>query len=188
MDLLIAPRKVCSPYLRRVLLPRPWEREVREYKEFHAELLGRKKSGRRWADLTITATSVLIGTAAVYNGKFIAGETITAGQPVYYDSVAKQYFKAINTVALNGNNQTTWSVVGIALSGGAVGQPIHIQSAGQITIGATVTLATEYYLSANAGGICPLADVASGHQVFRIGYADTVSTLQLDMKNLGVHP
>jgi len=140
------------------------------------------------ADLAITATLVLPGVtpAPAYNGKFIAGETITAGQPVYLDTVARRYYKAINTVALNANGLPTYTVAGVALSGGAVSQPIHIQTAGQITIGATVVATTEYYLSANAGGICPAADIPSGHQAVRIGFADSTGSLILAIQQLGL--
>lgn len=140
------------------------------------------------ADLSITPTSVLPGTTPVanYQGKFILGETVTAGMPVYLDTVVRKYFKAINTIAANTNGVFTYGVAGIALSGGAVGQPFHLQTSGQIMIGATVTAATEYYLSANAGGICPEGDIASGHRGVRIGYAETTDSLVIDIQDIGL--
>jgi hypothetical protein len=41
-------------------------------------------------------------------------------------------------------------------------------------------------LSGTAGGICPRADVTSGDDPIRIGYAKTTSVLVIDIANMGV--
>lgn len=54
------------------------------------------------------------------------------------------------------------------------------------TAGVTMTGGTAYYLSPNAGGICPLADVVSGAQVVLLGVATSTTVLRLDILNSGV--
>lgn len=110
------------------------------------------------ADLTITAASVLAGANA-HKRTGIAGATITAGQPVYEDSADSSKFK----LADNNASASTAKCVGIALHGAASGQPLTIvEEDDDFTAGATLAVGI-YALSATAGGICPVADLASGN-------------------------
>lgn len=130
-------------------------------------------------DIVITAASVLKGSDALTE-QGTAGETITAGQAVYLDS-------ADGKLKLSDNNATGKKTVrGIALHGAANGQPLMIQRAGDITIGASVTAGSRYYLSATAGGIMPEADLASGMDVVLIGLARSASVLAVDIQTPGV--
>lgn len=133
------------------------------------------------ADLTITATSVIKGSGArVSQGT--AGATITAGQTVYLDTTAGDYKLAdcdSATVAAR-------SPAGIALNGGASGQPIDVLTSGPVTIGATLTAGVAYYLSPNAGGICPVADLASGDYPTILGIATSTSVLDVKIHEAGV--
>lgn len=52
-----------------------------------------------------------------------------------------------------------------------------------ITIGATMTAGVAYYLSDTPGGICPVADLASGEYPCIIGIAKSASLL-----DVGIHP
>lgn len=132
------------------------------------------------ADLTITAASVVAGSDDVIHGT--AGETITAGQTVYKDTVTTQkYFKADSNGAA-----ATRVPVGIALNGGAVNQPVAIQRSGAITIGATLTAGVVYYQSDTPGGICPVADLASGEYPCIIGIATSTTVLKVDIQASGV--
>jgi len=128
------------------------------------------------ADLTVTPASVVSGAgAATQQGIF--GATVTAGQVVYQD--------ANSLWQLADNDSVTTSArraVGIALNGGAVNQPAVIQTAGPITIGATLTAGTDYYLSANPGGICPRADIVSGKTVCLLGLAASTTVLNLGIE------
>lgn len=108
---------------------------------------------------------------AVANGT--AGETITAGMPVYLDSTTTKYFKSDNNAA---GKKTS---AGIALNGASNGQPISVQTGGAITIGATVTVAASYYVSANAGMICPAGDLATGSDVILLGVAISTTVIQM---------
>ena len=128
-------------------------------------------------DIVITAASVQPGTDAE-GAQFeagIAGASITAGQPVYLDSTT-------NTYKLADNNDTSaaLSVVrGIALHAAATGQPLKIQTRGPITIGATVASGSVYVLSATAGGIAPVADLATGNRCTILGVGLNGSTTRL---------
>lgn len=127
------------------------------------------------SDLTITAASVVAGSGATVEAGTL-GATVTAGQVVYKSSTA-------GTWALADSDSATAEVrqaKGIALNGGASGQPVSVLREGQITIGATMTAGIPYFLSKTAGGIAPIADIASG------GYSDivgiSISTTVLSVK------
>lgn len=133
------------------------------------------------ADLTITAANVVKGSnAVVENGH--AGETITAGQAVYLDTTTMKYMLA----DANAAGAAARQVRGIALNGASNNQPLAIQRSGDITIGATLTGGTTYYLSDTPGGICPLADVGSGEYFHIIGIAKSTSVLGLSFAYSGV--
>lgn len=133
------------------------------------------------ANLTITAANVLAGTgSSVVNGT--AGATITAGQVVYRDS-------STHTFKLADANSATAEVrspLGIALNGASSGQPLAVLTGGDITIGATVTAGVAYYLSATAGGICPVADLTTGDYPTVIGIAKSTTVITVDFVESGV--
>lgn len=126
------------------------------------------------ADLTITAASVLQGSGAkVVEGT--AGAALTAGQALYLDSAANTWKLADTDSA----TAAARSCTGIALHAAGSGQPIAVQTAGSITIGATLAAGVAYYLSGTAGGICPIADVAAGDYPEVIGIATSTTVLKL---------
>lgn len=130
-------------------------------------------------DLTITAASVAKGSnATVENGT--AGATITAGQAVYLDSATGTYKLA------DSNGTGTREVRGIALHGASSGQPLQVQRAGDITIGATMVAGTAYYLSGTAGGIAPVADLLAGMDPVLIGISKSNTVLTIDVQDPGV--
>lgn len=133
------------------------------------------------ADLSITAASVVAGDNA-QTERGTAGETITAGQAVYKSAADNKFYKADNNSATAAVRQP----LGIALNGGSAGQPVVVQKSGDVTIGATLTAGTAYYLSDTAGGICPLADVGSGEYVALIGLAKSTTVLAIDIQYPGV--
>lgn len=133
------------------------------------------------ADLTITAASVVPGSNAVINRQYMAGASVTAGQPVYLDA-------ATNTWKLadaNGSAATA-EALGVALHAASSGQPLAVQTAGDITIGATVAVGTIYVLSATAGGIAPSADGATGWYTTILGVATTAAIIRLAPNISGV--
>jgi hypothetical protein len=129
------------------------------------------------ADLTITAASVVAGSNAnVERGSF--GEAVTAGQAVYKSPTTSKYMKADS----NSVTPQARDALGIALNGGALDQPAEIQKSGRITLGATLTAGTDYYLSDTPGGICPRADVGTGEYVCLLGLAESTSVLDLNIQ------
>lgn len=133
-------------------------------------------------DLSITAANVVAGSNATKESG-TAGETITAGQAVYKSSTTGKYMKADS----NSGTAEARAARGIALNGAAVNQPLVIQRAGDITIGATLDPeAPAYYLSDTPGGICPVADVGDGEYFCLIGMAKSTSVLAINIQATGV--
>lgn len=128
-------------------------------------------------DFAITASQVLPGTdasATFENG--IAGLALTAGQPVFLDAATTTYRPA------DTNATAPEAVVrGIVLHAAAVGQPIRVQSGGTLTIGAgaAVPVGGVVVLSATAGGLAPVADLATGHRTTIIGVGGALNSLIL---------
>lgn len=134
------------------------------------------------ADLSVTAANVVKGSNAVVEHGH-AGETITAGQVVYLDTSTMLYMKADADAA----TALARTPRGIALNGASLNQPLAVQTRGDITIGATLTPGTTYYLSgATAGGIAPLADVGTGEYFVVIGVAKSAAVLALALTYSGV--
>src|SRR5690348_6301733 len=126
------------------------------------------------ADLTITAANVVAGsTATIREGT--AGATVTAGQVVYLDNATSSYKLA----DCNSATAAARSPKGIALHAAAIGQPIAILTAGQITIGATVAVGVPYFLSGTPGGIRPAADNVTGDYVTYLGIGKSTSVIDV---------
>lgn len=133
------------------------------------------------ADISITAANVQAGSgAAIQRGT--AGATITAGQVVYKDSADNEY-------KLADADSATAAVkvpVGIALNGASDGQPLSVQTGGDITIGGTLVAGTTYCLSATPGAIAPQADITTGDDVVVLGVAKSTTVLALRIIVSGV--
>jgi hypothetical protein len=141
------------------------------------------------ADLTITASQVLPGaeSAGAQFAQGIAGASITAGQVLYLDS-------STNTYKLADNNDTSQALsvaAGVALHAAGSGQPIRMQIAGPITIGAGAApgVGSVFCLSATAGGIAPVADLATGNRTTILGVGGASNTIILRIySSLQVRP
>ncbi|RAI34526.1 hypothetical protein [Rhodoplanes serenus] len=133
------------------------------------------------ADLSITAANVIAGSdAAIVNGR--AGATVTAGQVVYREASTGKYKLAYNDSA----TAEVKVPAGIALHGAADGQPLAVQTGGDITIGATLTPGSAYVLSSTPGAIAPVADLGTGDYVVQLGLAKTAAVLALRITIPGV--
>lgn len=133
------------------------------------------------AALTVTATSVVPGTAPLVRDK-VFGEAVTAGQCVYLKaSDGKLWLSQSDGTAAEAE------AVGIALNGGAANQPcVYAASGGTINIGAT-TAKVHYFVHTGAGGVGLAGDLTSGHYITRLGYATaTDGTFFVDIKATGV--
>lgn len=133
------------------------------------------------ADIAITAANVVPGATAITN-LGVSGGTITAGQNVYLDPTTGKYVLADNDSA----TAAAHHAYGVALTTSSLNQPIVVQHGGDITIGGTLTAGVGYFLSATAGGLCPVADLTSGKTVCQIGLAKSASVLTIDVQFPGV--
>jgi hypothetical protein len=131
------------------------------------------------ADISITGTAVkLVGGPTE---DIIAGAAVAGGQLVYKEA-------ATNKAKLSDNDSATAEVRairGMALHAAAADQPVRIaKNTAVVDVGAAVlTAGVDYYLSGTAGGLCPVADVTSGHDPIRAGMAQTTSHLLLDFED-----
>ncbi|WFU88984.1 hypothetical protein QA644_08065 [Rhizobium sp. CC1099] len=133
------------------------------------------------ADLVITASAVTPGSnATIDHGT--AGEAITAGQPVYKSSTTNKWMLADTDSA----TAEARVAKGIALNGAALNQPVAIHKSGDLTMNAVLTKGVAYYLSGTAGGICPVADLASGDYTCLLGIAKSTTVLAVDIVSAGV--
>ena len=133
------------------------------------------------ADIAITAANVVAGAGAtIANGK--AAATITAGQVVYLDATTGLYSPALN----NSGTPAVRSPAGIALNSASAGQPVQVIQSGPVTIGGTLVAGVAYYLSATAGGICPVADLGVGKYPVVLGIATSTAVLKVGMLEAGV--
>lgn len=134
-------------------------------------------------DLSVTATLVLKAADTQVNNTSNFGETVTAGMSVYKKASDGLWYKA----QCDGTAEESGTVgLGVALNGGAVGQPAVVAVGGTVTIGATVTVGIIYCVSATFGGICPSADLASTNKVSILGYGATATTISLDINATGI--
>ncbi|WP_353641325.1 hypothetical protein [Mesorhizobium sp. WSM2239] len=128
-------------------------------------------------DLVITAANVVAGSNATKEVG-TAGEAMTAGQAVYRSSATSKWMLADANSATAEARQAT----GVALNGASLNQPLTVQKAGDITIGATLVAGTAYYLSDTPGGICPVADIGAGEYVCLLGLAKSTTVLAVDIQ------
>ncbi|WP_306049201.1 hypothetical protein [Oceaniradius stylonematis] len=132
------------------------------------------------ADLTITAANVVRGSGAKVLDR-TAGVAITAGQTVYEAADGGMQLADCDSATAAARVPE-----GIALNDAAANQPVQVLKSGDITIGATLTPGTAYYQSANAGGIAPVADLATGDYPCIVGIAKSASLLSVKIHASGV--
>lgn len=131
------------------------------------------------ADLTITAANV--SPVAGYQFEdMTAGVAITAGDVIYKDSS-----DSLAKLADCDGAAALAVVKGIALNDAAVTQPVRVQTAGDLDVGATLTVGEIYVLSGTAGNICPEGDLATNDKVCILGVATAADNLKLSIFNSG---
>lgn len=131
--------------------------------------------------LSITAANVVAGSNATRDNG-IAGEAISAGQPIYINSTT-------NRVMLADTNSATAEArisKGIALNGGSAEQPVAFIKEGDLTVGAVLTKGVAYYLGGAPGAIVPVADLTTGDYTCILGIAKSTSVLGVKIQSAGV--
>lgn len=126
------------------------------------------------ADLVQTATGV-VGFGPRLTG--VLGGTVTAGMPVRKSGGS---FIAATDASAAGA-----AVEGIALSGGASGQPFTYQKSGNINLGATVAAGKVYVLS-TSGAIAPVDDIAGTEFVTVLGVGISTTLVKMGIVVSGV--
>lgn len=144
-----------------------------------------------FADLSITATAVtpvLTGSQKTsLSAPTILGATLTAGQAVYADSTTTSPAGQLKGT-LCGGTAAQQGVVGILITGGNSGQYAIYATGGQFNLNSILGVTTEYFMSATAGKICPLADLVSTNEVIRLIYGISATVAQMAIQDLGVKP
>jgi hypothetical protein len=133
-------------------------------------------------DLVLVPAEVLPGAGAAYtNGT--AGAAVTAGQVCYLDAASKTF-----KLADANDTAATATVRGIALHGATTGQPLTLQSGGDITLGtgAALVVGGIYVLSGNPGMIAPVAELVAAMRTTVLGVAVTAEALRLQILSSGV--
>lgn len=129
------------------------------------------------AELAITGTQVLSGADAdFYQG--IAGQSITGGQCCYLDVLSNR----LRLADANGSTDSA-EVVGIALHEAAAEQPLRMQTAGNLVLGAAAAPVNSavYILGANPGGIAPVADKLVGWYTTILGVGAANNVLKMSV-------
>ena len=130
------------------------------------------------ADLSVTAANVQsVPGATIKTGS--AGASITAGEPVFIDSTDSLTKPAANT------GDAASRVEGIALHAAETGQPIKYIAAGDIDMGAVLTVG-ELYILAGAGAVSPAGDAITGDWITYLGIATAADNLKLNIQASGV--
>lgn len=127
------------------------------------------------ANLTITAANVVPVSGYSAETGYLAGTSIARGQAVYLSASSTWLLADCDASALAAGS----SGVGIALNDAAAGQPITVQTGGDLGFGAILTVGEVYCVSATAGGICPHSDLTTNGRVTILGVASTTSNLKL---------
>jgi hypothetical protein len=130
----------------------------------------------KMADISVTASAVKPTSSATVIARGTAGGTITAGQALYLDSADNKLKTAISTTQAQAN-----AVVGIALHGASVDQPIAYATTGDVTFNAVLTAGTVYVLGGASGGISPSADLDSNNNRYGVVLGISTSTTVLRM-------
>jgi hypothetical protein len=133
-------------------------------------------------DITITPANVVVSGTGQNRTSGTAGATILAGQAVYLDPTVKKFLLADSNSATVAARTPT----GIALHGASLNQPLAVMTSGDITIGATLTVNTPYFLSDTPGGICPIADIGVGEFCCQVGLSKSTTVMTIMIKATGV--
>lgn len=148
--------------------------------EMPANRRDRRRLNRELLGKHFVALSITVGEVEVYTGNaaaFTAGETITAGMPVYLKASDNRVWKC----DANSGDIRTAVPVGISLHAALAGQPLVCQTSGVIDIGASMTLGESYFVGNTAGEIVPYGDLSSS-VVTHLGIATDTTNKYLTLR------
>jgi hypothetical protein len=131
------------------------------------------------AVLSITDSEVKSVTSQ-FNPSYLAGQTIFAGDVV---TISNNIAFLADSLAdedpyVPDRPASVTSIVGVALNTAAEGQPLTIQTYGDILLGNVLTAGNAYYLGVD-GAICERSDLTAGSRIILLGVAADTQTLVL---------
>ncbi len=132
------------------------------------------------ADLSITTANLKLNSSRSRPTTVQAGAAITIGQVVYLNTVTSKYEPA------DADAEASALVAGIAVTAASTDGYFSLLSQTDLILGATLVAGTAYYLSTNAGGIAPHADLGAGDYVSLIGFASSTTVLDLNIQATGI--
>ena len=132
------------------------------------------------AILSVTAANVGVGSLATRTQIVQAGEAISHGQSVYFNSSDSKYYRCDADFAGSAN------CAGIAISSASTDGFFVLATSGLVNVGSTLTVGKAYYVATTPGGIDDEAALATGDFVTFLGVATTTSLLLLDIAASGV--
>lgn len=132
------------------------------------------------ADVTIPAAVTVISPPTSPAAQLLSG---TVGLFVPMSKMSDQTYQASDADGVSPLNV----VSGIAVIGGvSTGYAMMITDGTYDFGSALLTKGETYYLSHNAGKICPFADLVTGDTVVELGRAKTTSQFQVSVRNTGI--
>ena len=133
------------------------------------------------ADISITAANVAIGASTLKTRVVQVGEAVTQGQVLYQSTSDSKYYKcdadAVASAVAACIALTAASTNGYSL----VALPATEPGKALVNLGATLAVGTVYAVSVTAGGIAPIADLATGDFITTIGIATTTALLDFQI-------
>jgi hypothetical protein len=135
------------------------------------------------ADLTITPANVAPRSSTARIETALFASAVTAGQSVCRTQTQAWRPADANEAGPTASEAAGQRGLGIALSSGDSNTPGIVATEGLIDVGATLTVGTAYYVSTNAGGVAPGADIAAaaaGTKISLLGVAVATNRLALN--------
>jgi len=130
------------------------------------------------ANLSQTAASVVASALSTKLSQYTYGATVVAGNAVFLNTSNQWVLADANPT---GSGQAVTDTVGVALNGGASGQPacVAVLDTTGLNLGATLTVGQTYCVSGTAGAIAPISDLTTGDFPIILGVASTAALLIL---------
>jgi hypothetical protein len=110
------------------------------------------------------------------------GATVAAGNPLYLDTTDSKYKLADSDLSA-----AAAAAKGVAITPGVnAGNGLLAIGGAIILVGTTMVVGKTYYVGPTAGEIIPAEDLATGHNVTRLGTAATTTQLNLSIEATGI--
>lgn len=114
---------------------------------------------------------------------FVFGETISAGQPVYFRNSDGRVY-----LTNGGASSTAYNYVGIAYESGIVGQTKKVQVSGTYSGLSGLSVGSSYYITATAGAISSTLATSVSPYIVNVGLATATGSVLLNPKSVATIP